>query len=303
MGRLKSHPYSTNMTTAFLMMMCGDVLAQNLEKHEMEKHMFQKLETEEERNWRNSNVRRRVSLRRYRTNLPKHSRDDDRYGGKILHEKGTIIYPSDKVDENLLNIYLEKVKNSLQGVKKHIYDDVDPVRTASMAAWAGIVHTPGMMMLYKVMGKIFPIQNTFTLFLKLAATCVYSVPNNAAFFVYGTCVHHVVEWYDKVELARAEFDERTKNADIKNLKLVLPQFDIEGMIDKARRKIDSELFGTFVNSAKLWVPFHFFNFTVIPVHLRPIAISATSLVWNCYLSLVQHRDIVCKDGEGEQNLQ
>lgn len=73
------------------------------------------------------------------------------------------------------------------------------------------------------------------------------------------------------------------------------------MVTNAKLKIEAELWPTIVNSAKVWVPAHLVNFTVVPVHFRPVTISVVSIFWNCYLSLVQHRDICLEEEDNDAN--
>jgi len=70
-----------------------------------------------------------------------------------------------------------------------------------------------------------------------------------------------------------------------------PPFDMDMLLSKARLKIETELVSTVKTSAQIWVPINFFNFTLVPNHLRPFGLLFFSVFWNCYLSLVQHRDV------------
>lgn len=66
-----------------------------------------------------------------------------------------------------------------------------------MGAWQCCIVTTGFMALYKVLDRYLPKQTPLSIACRLAATVVYSIPNNALFFTYGTSVHHAMEWYDK----------------------------------------------------------------------------------------------------------
>ena len=63
------------------------------------------------------------------------------------------------------------------------------------------------------------------------------------------------------------------------------------MLSVARLKIERELLTTVKSSATVWIPINVINFAVVPPHLRPFGLSFFSVFWNCYLSLVQHRDL------------
>lgn len=290
MSRLRSNPVATNLTTSMLMMTFGDVMAQKIEKNRMEKQVFETIDAEEETKRSNVKVIRRVSLRRYMTKIPIDPKEDNQD-----KEDGTLIRLREKLmeQEKLVQILKHKVSSSIEWVKTEV-EEIDLVRSASMGFWAGFVVTPGFMTLYKVLDRFLPKQTPFAVVCRVAATVVYSVPNNTAFFAYGTCVHHAVEWYDKKSIIMQEHQQNIdKGGEAEHLEF--PDFCAADMIENSRMKIAAELWGTLVNSAKLWVPVHFVNFTVIPTHFRPFTISIVSIVWNCYLSLVQHRDICVID--------
>ena len=70
-----------------------------------------------------------------------------------------------------------------------------------------------------------------------------------------------------------------------------PPYDLDMLLSKARLKIETELISTVKTSAQVWVPINFVNFAIVPNHLRPFGLLFFSVFWNCYLSLVQHRDV------------
>ena len=67
--------------------------------------------------------------------------------------------------------------------------------------------------------------------------------------------------------------------------------DPTNLLPKIKLKLQHELIPTVTNSAKMWIPINAFSFGILPSHLRPFCLSFFSVFWNCYLSLVQYRDI------------
>jgi hypothetical protein len=277
---------------AMLMMTCGDIMAQNIEKNQMEKQVFETIDAEEESKRQSAEIKRRVTLKRYMTKPPRKLQEDEEKEEGVFIRIRDVIYEKDFV-----HVWRDDLSSSMQLIKSEL-EDIDLVRSASMGFWAGFIVTPGFILLYGVLDRYLPKQTPFAIFCRVAATVIYSVPNNTAFFAYGTCVHHAVEWYDKKCVLMQEYQQNIENG--QDAELVLPDFDVEQMLETARMKIEVELVGTVVNSAKMWVPTHFVNFTVVPTHFRPFTISFVSIFWNCYLSLVQHRDL-CVTDENERN--
>jgi Mpv17 / PMP22 family len=118
-----------------------------------------------------------------------------------------------------------------------------------------------------------------------------AIPQNAAFFVYGSLVHHCTKWLALVQEWQYELKEEMGVAD-PSLGEIIEQvpFDINMAWSTARLKVETELLTTMMAGAAVWIPFHFVNFSLVPPHLRPLTLVVCSAFWNCYLSLVQHRD-------------
>ena len=57
-------------------------------------------------------------------------------------------------------------------------------------------------------------------------------------------------------------------------------------------KLRNDLPRILLGSLSFWGPVNFFNFYFNPPKYRILAISASAVVWNCYLSLVQHEYVV-----------
>lgn len=58
---------------------------------------------------------------------------------------------------------------------------------------------------------------------------------------------------------------------------------------RAKLKLKTEFYNTVRDSAIYWVPANFVNFTFFPSYLRQLGWMFFSVIWNCYLSLAQHR--------------
>lgn len=190
----------------------------------------------------------------------------------------------------------------------------DWIRTASMGLWSVLFFTPAYMALYAAFDRVFKTRTPLAVGARVVGAVLYSIPVNALFFVYGTSVHHTLEWYGLWDSLLADAEEEADwtintsdndydddddaTADQKtrrNFFLPLPErpppYDVEMMLSKARLKIETELISTVTNSAKMWIPINIVNFAVVPNHLQPFGLLFFSMFWNCYLSLVQHRDV------------
>ena len=229
-----------------------------------------------------------------------------------------------------------------QSIRRSI-DENDWVRSATMGTWAICFYTPAYMGLYAAFDRILKKRTPLAISSRVAGAVIYSIPVNALFFLYGTSVHHTMEWYglwnsllsdaeeeaewtepsDKKEslftriktrmvtsfrLKRQETEkqmiqeieeEEATNAAIEEIRRRLflplpdrpPPYDLDMLLSKARLKIETELVSTVKTSAQVWVPINFVNFAFVPNHLRPFGLLFFSVFWNCYLSLVQHRDV------------
>jgi len=276
------------------MMTCGDIMAQKIEKYHMEKEVFalDGHDKEQEQIREAAPLNRRTSLRRYMTKPPPIVIEEEPEGAmERIRQKMFLYYPMGN-EKDIGQIMADKALYTMQYVHTEI-EDVDWVRVTSMGVWAAVFWTPGMMVLYKVLDRLGLGYTPFAVACRVAATVVYSVPNNAAFFAYGTCIHHTVEWYDE----RSKLLELQDQAGGSFNDVELPEFDVAGMLDTVKLKIEEELWTTCVNSFKLWVPIHAVNFTVVPALIRPLTLNFFNIWWNCYLSLVQHRDICVEEVE------
>lgn len=284
--KLRTHPSMANLGSALVLMTAGDVMAQGLEHH----HIGDEIDVTKDQVVETDNKRevvprgRRMSLRKYGTHAP----IDVYVGSKNDSTKDVhLLVAGDKEIE---------AKRSTPDVFSRIQNEIaffDPFRTATMVTWNVVFTTPFFLYLYRVCDRIFVPPTFWTVSARVLVTLVFSVPVNALFFTYGTCVHHTAEWYGlrqdlKLAMLNVGFDETVARDALRTI----TQFDWSLMWAKVHLKIESELFDTIKKSAAVWVPINAVNFAVVPSHLRPLWMMFFSVFWNCYLSIVQHRDLV-----------
>lgn len=296
--RLQTHPISVNLSTSLVLMTVGDIMAQKIEKYQMEQNVFANdgRDSEQEDKMRNAPLAKRISLRRYRTKI---SEQHEHYensrisktDGNSCEEQIIFDHVGKENSKNLqstIKLEAQDLAEKIQKLLQNEVNDIDWVRSGSMGVWATCFLTPGFMWLFKTFDKYLPHKTPFSIACRLVGAFLWSIPNNTAFFAYGTCVHHTIEWWDETQLIKTKMAEGLHE----NEDMTLPDFRFEDMISNIYKKLDAEIVTTIKNSARLWIPVNFVNFTVIPAYLRQVTMSGVSLVWNCYISLVQHRDIV-----------
>lgn len=163
------------------------------------------------------------------------------------------------------------------------FQSFDLFRTATMVGWAVAAYTPFFVTLYRVMDVLFPKNVTlFTVVGRASMSFLFSIPVNAAFFCYGSFVHHVTCWLALVQ----EKQQQTGRGILLNNEL---PFDLELLWSATRLKLEAELLKTVQVSASVWIPINLLNFSLVAAHMRPLVLMVCSTFWNCYLSLAQHR--------------
>mmetsp|Transcript_17313 Transcript_17313/g.26993 ORF Transcript_17313/g.26993 Transcript_17313/m.26993 type:complete len:374 (+) Transcript_17313:157-1278(+) len=161
---------------------------------------------------------------------------------------------------------------------------LDTTRICSMMGWSVGIHAPSWIAIFKCFDKIFPGKMTpKSLVARVGFTAMCALPFNAAFFTYATCSHLLLE---EMNMRRNSNNHVT----VGDLKVLIRQ-----MATETKLKLEREYVSTVVDSYQLWVPFNTINFAFVPPHLRMVALSVTTMFWNCYLSLAQHRDIPLPD--------
>lgn len=265
--RLKTHPLSTNATTSGFLMIIGDIIAQKIEAQEQtteaaEQHeklcVIGQLDP-------SVKVQRRVSLRRYLSQDP---------NGKVREFSHV---PSHPDNEPTTGLNSQRLREEVQ--------NIDFVRSATMAGFGAAVATPGYMLLWRWADRMFPQKTALTVLYKVVLSALYSVPNNLMFFLYGTSVHYTIEYI-------GDYARKRKEMALDSEELDLPPYDIKQMLHNCKQKLDAEFQTTIINSLKVWPLANGINFAVMPSHMRPVFMNCISVCWNCYMSIVQHRDII-----------
>lgn len=258
--KLRTHPLVANCGSALVIMGIGDSMAQVLERY----HLDDAVIGESKPNHDHIPIEQRVQFRRYGI-VPHPSTDKA--------EDSQVQYPS--------TIWWNKATDTIASL--------DTLRTASMMAWAVCCQTPAILLLYNFMDRIFPVKTAATVAARVCMGFCYAIPLSAGFFIYGTIVHHTAEWVALRNEWRQEMSFLDKHSNNAYQSLSPPPFDWEMMWTKAKLKVQSELWSAMFFRAKL-VPFNAFNFAVVPSHLRPVGLMFITMFWNCYLSLLHHRD-------------
>lgn len=283
---LKTRPMTTNVGSALLVMAAGDVLAQELEK----KHVG---ETNID-----IPVEKRLSLKRYGTVNPeaaqaaaerafddKVNQDDEEKPSEESRDK------DGHETTNMEDRIMETISYAVVAVKAEL-EFLDGWRTSTMMGWSAFIYTPLYVSLYRVCDRYMPHQTPTTVCARVLLSFVLSIPINTAFFTYGTFVHHSMEWMAIQQEWKHELVENRgiSHDAVESYGSVVP-YDWEMLQLTARLKLESELVKTVLDSAKVWIPVNFLNFTVTPPHLRPMVLLVFSAFWNAYLSLAQHRTL------------
>lgn len=266
-SKLKTRPLFTNLVSSVVLMTAGDVMAQGIEKHrDIPGHDLAEAPSVE-----GVPMDRRLHMRPY---------------GRPLEEDDESLSPV------LYTTTAWKWRESSLGALANELKELDYFRTATMIGWSVGYMTPVFLALFRFMDRMFPQKTAATIGARVLGSFIVSIPTNGIFFLYGTSVHHVAEWIALRQDWREELEEfGLDGATVDYIVQNGPAFDFEMMMAKGKLKVETELFNTVSASAKAWIPINFVNFALVPSHLRPLVFMVASVFWNCYLSLVQHRDV------------
>jgi len=304
---LKTRPLATNMGSAAILMTAGDVLAQELE-HSSD--VAKEVVVGKEKPLPTAKIpeeTKGISLKRYGTLNPSlaqsnaihdYEQTKHKHGHHNNHHK---VQQKDKNandknitttddDENTITRIRENIMQIIDAVQAEL-EFWDKYRTSTMIVWSAGAYTPLYVMLYKICDKYMPQQTPMTISARVLLSFLLSVPINAGFFTYGVFVHHSAEWLAIQREWAALLEEMGVSNDMIDPYGSAVPYDVDLFWQTAKLKLDSELYTTVVDSAKVWVPINIMNFTVIPPHFRPVILLTFSVFWNAYLSLAQHRDL------------
>lgn len=269
---LKTRPMLTNLGSGVVLMTVGDVMAQQIERHQQ----VPGHELAEAPSVEGIPQNQRLHMRPY--GRPSEEEEEE-HSISVLYKGGTSWQ------------WRESAELALNSLKLEL-EELDYFRISTMIGWSVGYMTPVFIHFYRLMDRAFPQRTAATIGARVFGSFLMSIPTNAMFFMYGTSVHHAAEWIAVREDWREElqdfgFDEAVVNEIMDKG----PPFDVDMMLAKGVLKVESELWNTVSASAKAWIPINFFNFTLVPSYLRPLVLMTASVFWNCYLSLVQHRDV------------
>lgn len=258
--RLQSHPWTTNISSAAILMLLGDLGAQWLEHRRMQLD-----EDIAEQSPPTTLTRRNTIKYRFYGDLspPVETLQHELHEQRTQHQRQGKRKLLDWMSEERLEL--------------HSYD---PFRTATMVLWATLIYTPYFMTLFRLYARYLPTSPNF--FWSQAAfravlTYTAAAPLTVAFFAYGCTVHHLSEQFTNSSSSHSLDKDTT-----------VVQTSLWTAI---RLKLESQLENTLITSAVIWLPVNFVNFALIPPHWRPGLLMSVSVFWNGYLSLAQHRDV------------
>lgn len=260
---LRTYPYATNIASAIVIMSVSDGIAQKIEKHNL---------LQASRSSGTGQENSDSSSQRAQTQIVSTS--------PALHNDG-LYYKGNEVIQSL---------RSLSNTIRKELSPIDYVRNASMSLWAGAFYTPYFVTLYRLLDRRLPKSSPVVGVLsRVALTFVASMPINAGFYCYGSFVHHLTEWMAQCQERSYKEREITTGALSMMDAIRKTPFNVEKTLSMAHEKLKAEMWTTIVNSAYLWIPVNLVQFSIVPLHIRPVLLMVASGFWNGYLSISQHR--------------
>jgi hypothetical protein len=141
--------------------------------------------------------------------------------------------------------------------------ELDYQRTLVMAAYSGAVFTPLFFYLYRVQERFITGSPVAVAAQKaLCSVFVGGLPANICFLSLATAVEMHV------------FGKKPASG------------QTCGQV--VNHKITNDLPRIMLGSLTFWGPINFCNFMFTPVSYRVVVVSFSAVIWNCYLSVVQH---------------
>lgn len=304
----------TNVGSALVLMTTGDFMAQEIERHQLVEYFSAESSSSSKEEGGHHAAQRyaasvqpeqqaalpKLSFRRYGTLSPvvREKRNSTKMQEDIRKAKMQQEANEDYKNESEGEAFIfPDIQESLQILGRNLYfelSSLDYFRTGTMAFWGGLT-TPAFILLFRVFDRNLPRNVTpASVLTRVALTFLFSVPVNAIFFCYGSFVQHSAKYYSlvqewQVEMCQLGFQDISLVEVVKEV-----PFDFEMAWSTARLKLESEFRQTITTSGSIWIPINIVNFSLVPMHLRPLVLMLCSTFWNCYLSLAQHRDAVLK---------
>lgn len=181
---------------------------------------------------------------------------------------GTLMIIGDRIAQNV-----EQRKGKAHGSARESY-----TRTGVLAAWTSCVSAPFWTWWYMYLDKVLPGR----MLLWVGVTALVPAPAwNFLFFTCGTALEHLA-------LAMTDpIDPRPFSA-----------HSLAALEAKVREKVSNHFVPTVMRSASVWIPVNMMNFYWVSRDYRTTVGASVGLVWNVYMSLVQHTDEDGQEGNG-----
>lgn len=256
-AKLRAKPFVVNVTSGFLLMSTGDVLAQRVEVRAID-----------------------------RKHHPQHETLETTTQTAVEKSEST-------TSSSLESMFLEATDAVYRAVREEIDSfGWDKSRTAKMAAWS-FLFAPFYMGVFKMYDRYLPKKRLPSIASRVLCSFLVSIPINFAFYTYGNLIEHTAEWYEERKEQRAKLSQ----LQIDNHELVDVPYRFDKLVEKTQLKLEAEFVTTIKTSASFWIPLNFLSFTVVPTQYQPLNLMFFSVFWNCYLSMSQHREVKVDDDE------
>eukprot|EP00536_Pseudo-nitzschia_multiseries_P006139 jgi/Psemu1/286261/fgenesh1_pg.127_\ len=275
-AKLKAQPLLVNVSSGFLLMSTGDVLAQRVE------------------------VRASASASDPRK---QHKPSEQTTTTATAAAMGNESESSSSSNNNTTigSVFLQATDAAYRALQDEVASfGWDKSRTAKMAAWS-VLFTPFYVGIFKMYDRYLPKKNLPSIAARVGCSFLSSIPINFAFYSYGTFVEHTADWYEERQqqhnrLAlrlepKPEGQTETHPTKLSNDGHVDVPYRWDRMVEKTRLKLEAEFVTTIKTSAQFWIPLNFLSFSIIPSHIQPLNLMFFSVFWNCYLSMSQHREV------------
>lgn len=194
------------------------------------------------------------------------------------HQLVTRPYVTNAVTSGCLMVVGDRLAQRIEeGHGKVLSPRESRTRTGVLTAWSSCVSAPFWTWWYIFLDRILPGR----VLTWVALTAVVPAPAwNFLFFTVGTALEHVC--LEEVDPLGAE--------------------SLSTLRTKVEEKVSTHFLPTVVRSASVWIPVNLVNFHLVPRDYRTTMGASVGLLWNVYMSLIQHSEGEGagkgKDGEG-----
>jgi len=242
-AKLKAYPLITNMSSAFLLMTTGDVLAQELEvsgcsdaRSVSSSHQQQLPSSQPSAVALKSAISTPMltSANATATTLANETRGTTAHGLIAALEHRANGWSASKLADAV----------------EEEFRFWNPFRTGTMVAWSVGVYTPFYLAVYRLYDQYLPKKTPTGIASRVGLSFLLSIPINAAFYMYGAAINHTTEWLAIRQEWRHELADMGLAFESADHVVDLP-LDWEALRAKCQLKIDNELERT-VRSTTSW---------------------------------------------------